>query len=296
METGGASAPKSGALAAHPPEHGRLRVIKPASFMPSAIWTGIRELMDYRDLLLAFTIHRIEVRYRQSILGLAWAILQPLTLMMIYTVIFSYLVHIPSNGPPYALFSYAALVPWTFFLPSIVTSASSLVAQKELVTKVYFPREIMPFTCVFAALFDLLMACLVLACMMLAYHTHVTAQIFMAIPIVLLAAIFVMAVSLVLSAFQVRFRDIGLAMPLVLQIVMYATPVVYPFSMVPQRFRALYVLNPMVGIIENFRRVTVQGLGVDYMLMLPGLIVMIVFLPLAYLYFKRAEANMADAI
>ncbi len=272
------------------------KVIRPATFSPLTIVRGVRDLIHYRDLLLTLTIHRINVRYKQSALGIAWAVLQPLLLMVVYTIIFSVVVKMPHEGGPYAVFVYAALLPWTFFSTAVATSATSLVAHNNLITKVYFPREILPLTYVLAALFDFLIASVILVALLGVYHVSLAVSALLVCPIMLVAFLFSLAMALLLSAFQVRFRDIGIAMALLLQLWMYATPVVYPYSVVPERFAFWYSLNPMAGVVENFRRVILQHGAMNLTVLLPGVIVCLLLLPMAYLYFKTAEATMADVI
>jgi lipopolysaccharide transport system permease protein len=273
-----------------------IKIIRPASFSPLDLLRELRGLWQYRDLFYTLTVHRIKVRYKQSVLGLAWAILQPLSLMLIYTVIFSVIAKIPSEGVPYAVFAYAALLPWTFFSSSLTNATSGLVSHSQLVTKVYFAREILPLTYVSAALFDFVVASSFLIALFFYYGVGLTIYALYAIPILFLLAALATAFSLFLSAVQVRFRDIGVAMPLLLQLWMFATPVVYPLSAVPKRFQSFYALNPTVGVIENFRRVVLQGVAPDFYSLAISAIVAAILLPLAYLYFKRVEATMADII
>jgi lipopolysaccharide transport system permease protein len=273
-----------------------IRIIRPISFSPLDLLRELRELWQYRDLFYTLTVHRIKVRYKQSVLGLAWAILQPLSLMLIYTVIFSVIAKVPSEGVPYAVFAYAALLPWTFFSSSLTNATQGLVSHSQLVTKVYFAREILPLTYVSAALFDFAVATTFLIALFFYYGVGLTVYAFYAIPILILLTALATAFSLFLSAMQVRFRDIGVAMPLLLQLWMFTTPVVYPLSAVPQRFRGLYALNPLVGVIENFRRVVLQGVQPDFRSLAISAIVAAILLPLTYLYFKRVEATMADVI
>ena len=274
----------------------RMKTIRPASFSPWMITQGLRDLARYRDLLVTLTIHRVKIRYKQSVLGIAWAVLQPLLLMVVYTIIFSIVVKMPSQGAPYPVFVYAALLPWTFFSTSISTGATSLVSHHNLITKVYFPREILPLTYVLAALFDLLMASVILAVLIAYYHVPITLNVFYVLPVMAVAFIFATAMALLLSAFQVRFRDIAIAMSLVMQLWMYATPVVYPYSVVPKKYQFFYSLNPMAGVVENFRRVVIQHTSLNLQVLIPGVVVALVMLPLAYFYFKSAETTMADII
>ena len=274
----------------------QVKVIQPPSLSLRDLQQGMVRLREYGDLLWTLSAHRINVRYKQSLLGLAWAVLQPLSLMLIYTLVFSVIARVPSGAIPYPVFAYAALLPWTFFSTALTNATNGLVSHAHLVTKVYFPREILPLSYVIAALFDLLVASTVMAGLMVYYHVAITTQVFWLVPIVVVLAAFVTAISLVFSATQVRFRDIGIAMPLLMQLWMYASPVVYPLDKVPARFRTFYELNPMVGIIESFRRVSVLGTAPDMRLLGVAAVVSIGLLPLAYAYFKRVEATVADVI
>lgn len=260
------------------------------------MWSAGRELFRYRDLLVTLSLHRINVRYKQSMLGWAWALIQPLALMLIYTVIFSVVTKMPAEGVPYSVFVYAALLPWTYFSTIMTNSATCLVNHSGLITKVYFPREILPLTYVVAAFVDFLVGALVLAGMMVYYRVPVTPYALYLIPIMVVLSAFGLALALFLSVLQVRVRDIGLAMPLVMQIWMFATPVVYPLSAVPARLRLYYDMNPLAGTIESFRRVLLQGKPPEYSSFLEASIIAFVLLPLAYLFFKYREASMADFI
>jgi len=273
-----------------------VKVIRPPSFSPLRASFQLGDFLNYFDLFMTLSLHRIRVRYKQSILGLAWALLQPLALMAIYTVIFSVVTKMPSEGAPYSVFVYAALLPWTYFATSVANSASSLVGHTNLITKVYFPREILPLTYVVAGIFDLLAASTVLAALMIFYRMPVTWRVLYVIPILFVATVFIIAFGLVLAALQVQFRDIGLALPLLMQVWMFATPVVYPLSSVPQRLMGWYLLNPMVGVVENFRRVLLQGLPPDRNSLLQSAVLSFIALPVALTYFKYREATMADVV
>jgi lipopolysaccharide transport system permease protein len=273
-----------------------IRIIRPPSFSPLNLLRDFRGLWQYRDLFYTLSLHRIKVRYKQSALGLAWAILQPLSLMLIYTVIFSVIAKVPSENVPYAVFAFAALLPWTFFSSTLTNATQGLVSHSQLVTKVYFAREILPLTYVSAALFDFAVASTFLLALFVYYGVRLTLYAFWAIPILVLLTMLATAFSLVFSVIQVRFRDVGVAMPLLLQIWMFASPVVYPLSAVPVRFRGWYALNPLVGVIENFRRVVLQGVPPDYYSLSIAAAIAVVVLPAAYLYFKKVEATMADII
>lgn len=277
-------------------ESRRVKIIRAPSFSVRALAANIAALNDYRDLLYTLTLHRLNVRYKQSMLGWAWALLQPLALMAIYTIVFSLVTRIPTHGAPYAVFVYAALLPWTFFATAVTNSTGGFLAHTQVITKVYFPREIIPATYVFAALFDLLIATAVLAAMMAWYRIPLTSHAFFAIPVVATNLLFAMGLSILLAALQVRFRDVGLAIPLLMQVWMFATPVVYPLSAVPARLHRLYILNPMVGIVENFRRVVIEGVAPDLQSFWYSLGISALLFPIAFLFFKNREATMADII
>ncbi|MGC2657056.1 MAG: ABC transporter permease [Bryobacteraceae bacterium] len=274
----------------------RVKVIRPASLSPAVLWDSLVELHRSRDLLLTLTLHRIRVRYKQSALGWGWALLQPISLMLVYTVIFSVVGHMKSDGLPYTIFVFGGLLPWILFQTAISTSSTGLVAHTQLITKVYFPREILPLTYVLAALFDFLVACTVLAVMMAIYRIAPTREILYVIPILIVELFFSTGLALFLSAAQVRLRDIGIAMPLIMQLMMFGTPVVYPLAQVPLRFRVYFLWNPMCGVVENFRRVVVLGWGVNLPLLVLSAVLSIVTLVLGYIFFKYKEATMADVI
>lgn len=276
-----------------------LAVVTPPRFTPFAMRSWLGRLLLYRDLLVTLTLHRIKVRYKQSALGPAWAVLQPFLLMLIYTVIFSYIVRVPSDGAPYAIFAYAALLPWTSFSTALTTATTGVVSNANLVSKVYFPREILPLSYVLSALVDLSIASIVMLGLLWYYHIALTWNALYVFPIVVVMMSIATAGGLFLGALNVRIRDIGVAMPLLLQLWMYATPVVYPMTALhklPPYLLTIYQLNPMVGVVENFRRVLLRGLAPDWFSLGLAALVAAVTLPLAYLYFKHREATMADII
>lgn len=272
------------------------RVVRPPAFTLRSFQRGLSDLAAYRDLLVSLSQHRVRVRYKQSALGMAWAVLQPLALMFIYTILFSVVTRVPSNGVPYPVFVFSALLPWTFFATAVGNSAASLTNHRELISKVFFPREILPLTYVIAAVFDFLIAAIILAGMMVYYGVAPHLGLLWTLPVMAIALVFVTGLSLFFSAMQVRFRDISLAMPLLMQLWMFASPVVYPLETVPVRYRTLYLLNPMAGIIENFRRAILGHLPVDLSSLLPAAAVSLALFLASYLLFKHQESTMADVI
>lgn len=275
----------------------RIKIIRAPSFSILKLLSDLAVLTQYRDLLYTLSVHRVKVRYKQSVLGIGWAIVQPLSLMLIYSLIFTVITQVPTSGSvPYPVSLYTALLIWTFFSTALTSATNGLVSHNHLVTKVYFPREILPLTYVFSALFDLLIASPVLLGLMLYYQVPLTLNVLYAVPIIFVMIMFITAASLIFSAAQVRFRDIGMALPLLLQIWMFATPVVYPLSAVPERFRSLYMLNPMVGVVENFRRVLIEGTPPNFYEIGISALIALVILPVAYIFFKHIDATLADVI
>jgi lipopolysaccharide transport system permease protein len=271
-------------------------VIRPASAAWIHLGDHFAQLREYGDLLYTLTLHRISVRYKQTSLGLIWAVLQPLLMMATFTAVFSVLAKMPSDGTPYALFAFTALLPWTFFSTSVINGTNSLVTHTQLITKVYFPREILPITYVIAGLFDFIIGFVVLMALMAWYQVPLTVQAFNLLPIVGLLSAWILAVSLMLAAIQVRFRDIGVALPVLVQVLLFASPIIYPLSVVPAAWRSWYVLNPMAGVVSAFRDILLRQAAPDPEPLRMALIVTAIALPLAYLFFKRAEATMADVI
>jgi len=270
--------------------------IRPPSIFGFNLLANLSKLLQYKDLVWTLSLHRIKVRYKQSVLGILWAFLQPISMMLVFTFIFSLIARMPSDGIPYAIFAFTALLPWNYFSTSVSNGTSSLVKDSQFVTKVYFPREILPITYIVAALFDFAIALVLLACLMIYYQVALTVNVLYAIPILLVLTFFALAISLIFSATQVRFRDIGMAVPLLLQLWLFATPVIYPLSAVPARWRSFYALNPMVGIIESFRQVVLKGEPPDMRSLMFSAVVSVILLFVSYLYFKRVEATMADFV
>lgn len=274
----------------------RVTVIRPADAGWLSLRTHLTRLLEYGDLLRTLTRHRIDVRYRQTVFGVAWAVLQPLLMMVIAAAVFSRLARIPSEGAPYALFAYAALLPWTCFSAAVISGTASLVSHTQLITKVHFPREILTASCVLVALLDFAIGLVALALLMVSFDVGVTSMVTLLLPIVVLLAAWSLAVSLVLSALQVRWRDVGVALPAAMQLGMLVSPVIYPLGLVPEAWRPLYLLNPMAGIIQSFRDILLRGQAPDPLPLALATVVVALTLPLSYLVFKRTEATMADVI
>jgi lipopolysaccharide transport system permease protein len=271
-------------------------VIRPPSFSLGTIISGIKILVGYRDLLYTLTLFRIAVRYKQSILGWIWAALQPLAMMMIYTLVFSRGARIAREGVPYPLFVLSALLPWIFFSGAVSNASNGLVGYSALLTKLHFPREIIPLSYVSAALVDFAIAWSILNGLLLYYRVSLSWKTLYALPVFAILIAFTSATALFLSSIQVRFRDVGTALPVVLQLGVFATPVVYPLSSIPSRFQRLYLLNPVASLIENFRRVVLRGSTPDIPMLISSAVITLCCLVLAYAYFKATEATMSDVI
>lgn len=253
-------------------------------------------LYQYRDLLWLWIAREIRVRYKQSLLGVGWAVLQPLALTVVFAFLFSQLLRVDTEGVPYPIFAYAALVPWTFFTTSLNFGVPSLVNNMNLVTKIYFPREVLPLANVGAAFVDFLIASLIFGGMLAFYRIWPGARALWVIPLLAVQVILTIAVTLIGSTVIVFFRDIRFVVPLLTQVWMYATPIIYPMDLVPARLQPYYSLNPMVGIIDGYRRVLVMGQDPRFSALWPGVIVSFTLLLVGYTAFKRAEPVFADLI
>jgi lipopolysaccharide transport system permease protein len=255
-----------------------------------------RELSEYRDLLYFMVSRDIKVRYRQTVLGGLWAIIQPLFMMVIFTLFFGNLAKVPSDGIPYPIFNYSAMVAWTYFSNALSFSSNSLMREMPLVSKVYFPRMLAPFTPVVTYLLDFLIAFVILIGMMVFYHIYPTMMILLLPLLLILLIVIVTGFGLFLSAWSVKYRDVIYAVPFLLQFWMFASPVVYPLSILPQKYHVLYALNPMTGVIEGFRSVLLGKTTFPTQTVLISSMVAIVVLILGALYFRRTERSFADII
>ena len=265
---------------------------------PISGWAPInlRDLWEYRELLYFLTWRDIKVRYKQTALGMAWVVLQPVLLMLIFTMFFGRLVELPSDGVPYPLFTYTALLPWQLFSRALNEGSMSLIAQERVITKTYFPRILLPASAVLASLIDFGIAFLVLIGFILFYGAHPGLAILTLPLFVILVVMAAFGVSLWLAAFNVLYRDVRYVLPFLTQIWMFATPIIYPVAVVPDSWRLLYSLNPMVGVVEGFRWALLGGSsGMDAMFGLSALVVAGV-LGGGVLYFQSVQQTFADVI
>jgi len=260
------------------------------------VFANIQELIRYRELLWIWVIRNIKVRYKQSLLGVAWAILQPLSATIIMTIVFSRFIRVSTDGIPHPIFYYSAMLPWTLSASSISFGTSCLVSNMNLVTKIYFPREILPASAVLASFVDFLIAAVIFVGMMIFYRVPVGLSWIWAPAILLIQILLTLGIVLFASALNVFYRDIRFVVPLGMQLWMYLTPIIYPLSQVPERFRSLYMLNPMAGLIDSYRRIILQAQWPNVTYLSTAAVISVILFLLAYIYFKRAEAVFADLI
>jgi lipopolysaccharide transport system permease protein len=272
--------------------HQHVTVIEPPASWHMLDW---RELWAYRELLWVLTARDIKVRYKQAVLGASWAIIRPVLAMLIFSVVFGMLAKLPSDGYPYPVFVYAALLPWTFFAGAISSSGQSLVGSANLVSKVYFPRLIIPLSSVGAGLVDLLISTGILLLLMFWYGIGWSWQM-LAVPLLLVALVFTaLGVGTLLSALTVAYRDFSHITPFLVQVWMYITPIIFPVGLVPERWQWLLYLNPMTGLVEGFRSAflgkpfDLTGIGIS-------LVIALAMLAIGAIYFEKVERRFADII
>jgi lipopolysaccharide transport system permease protein len=265
---------------------------------PTSGWRslGLRELWEYRELFYFLTWRDVIVRYKQTVLGIAWAIIQPLIAMIIFNIFFGQLAKIPSDGIPYPIFSYAALVPWMFFANGLNQSSNSLVGNANLIRKVFFPRLIVPVSTVLSGLVDFVIAFLVLVAMMFYYGRVPTINVLWLPLLIVLALTISLGVGLWFSALNCHFRDVRYALPFITQIWMFATPIVYPSSLLSEPWRTLYGINPMAGVVEGFRWALLgTGTAPGLMIAASSIVAIIVLIGGAF-YFRKIEKTFADVV
>ncbi len=265
---------------------------------PSRGWVPLRlsDLWEYRELVYFLTWRDIKARYKQTFFGAAWAILQPVLTMLIFSVFFGRLAHIPSDGIPYPLFALAALVPWSFFANALIQSSNSLVLNAELIKKVYFPRLAMPIATALGGVIDFALAFVVLLIMMLFYGRTPTVNIIWLPFFGLLALISALGVGLWLSTLNVQFRDVRHVVPFLTQLWLFATPVAYPSSLLPEPWRTVYGINPMVGVVEGFRWALLGTRAAPGAVIFVSALVAVIILSSGGFYLRRMERTFADVV
>ena len=254
------------------------------------------ELWKFRELIVALTFREIKVPYKQTFLGASWAVLQPAALTVIFTVVFGNFLKVGSESIPYPIFAYSALLPWTLFANSVTFGSLSVVNNGNLVTKVYFPREILPIASVVAAFFDFLIAGVIFLVMIYFYKIHLTLNILFLLIIVPAILMFTLGISFILSTLNVIFRDIKFVVPLGLQVWLYLSPVIYSMNQVPDNIRKIYIFNPIAPLLQSFRSVTLMGSPPVFIELYLSLVFSFFILILGYVFFKFKEKIFADVI
>lgn len=256
---------------------------------------SLKDLWAYRELLYFLVWRDLKVRYKQAVLGVAWVVFQPILMTIIFSVVLGRLAQVPSDNVPYLLFAYTGIVLWTFFSSAILTASNSLIGNANLVTKVYFPRVIIPIATVAARFVDLAVALVILTVLMFYFRVGLTVHLFLIPFFILLLALLALAVGMWTAAVNVKYRDVGLTVPVLVQLWMFASPVLYPLSLIPPRWRLLYSLDPLVGIIEGFRAAL---FGSEFYW--PAIVISTVVIPVFLLYaayeFQTREKTFADII
>jgi len=273
------------------PEHPLVIIRSRGAWSP----LDLSELWAYRELLFFLTWRDVKVRYKQATLGVAWAVIQPLFTMLIFTLFFGRLAKVPSNGIPYPLFSYAALLPWTFFSNAIANAANSLISNPNLITKVYFPRLMLPASAVAAGLVDFAIAFVVFIGMFAYYKVPVTVNLVLFPGLVVLTTLLALGVGQWMAAVNVQYRDVRHALPFLVQLWMFASPVIYPTSLMPARWRWVLTINPMTGIIEGYRTVLL-GQTLSGGALLYSAVATLAILAVSAFSFRRMEKRFADVV
>lgn len=265
---------------------------------PGKSWVAIsfKDLWAYKELFYFLVWRDIKVRYKQTLLGVAWVVAQPLFTTIIFTLFFGILAGVPSDGVPYPVFACAGLLPWTFFASAVTQSGNSVVGSSNLITKVYFPRIIIPCAAVGAALVDFAISLGVLAALMAYYRVAVTWEILMLLPLTLIVTLFALGVGTWLAALNVKYRDVRHVLPFLLQMWMFASPVIYPPTFVPQKYRWLLALNPMTGIIDGFRAAIFEQKAFNWAALQVSCVITLILLVYSAYTFRRMEKSFADIV
>ena len=257
--------------------------------------TDWNDLWAHRELLYFLIWRDLKVRYKQTALGVAWVVLQPLLMTVVFTVFLGRIVKIPTNNIPYSVFAYSGLILWIFFSGAISVTGNCLVTNAQLITKIYFPRLIIPLATILARLVDLAVAFVILLLLVMYYRITLTLDLLLTIPLILLLTLFALGFGLWTSAVNVKYRDVGLALPVLIQLWMFASPVVYPLSQVPEKWRFIYSLNPLAGMFETFR-VLLFGGRIDWPSLMVATAITFVLLIYGAYMFQAREKTFADLV
>lgn len=256
----------------------------------------LTELYLYRELIYNLAMKQIKVSIKQSFFGILWTILKPVATVLILTVVFSKIAKFPSDGIPYPLFTFGAFLPWTFFTTIIAVGVPSLVSNAHLIKKIYFPRVILPLSAVIGASLDVFITGILFIILLIVYKVHLTLNLLFIFPVIAIEFLFGFGLALLLGTANVWYRDVTQATGLMLQFWMYLTPIIYPFSMVPERFRTLYSLNPMVGVVEGFRNAVIKGILPDMGLLGISAGIAVLAYIIGYAVFRSREDDFVDVI
>jgi len=271
----------------------RVTVIRPSGV---GVFAGLSEFWKYRDLMYVFVWRNLRVRYKQTLLGTGWTVLQPFLTMVVFTLVFGRLAKVPSGGIPYPVFVFCGLLPWQFFAQALIRSSNSLVEERYLLTRIYVPRLILPVSGVLSGLPDFGVTFAVLLGIMFYYGISPNVAMLAVLPLLALAVATALGISLFLAALNVRFRDVGHTIPFFTQLWFFVTPVAYPSSLVPERWHVLYKLNPMAGVVEGFRWALVGSTETTGALLIASAGAVAVLVALGLIYFQRMEKTFADVV
>lgn len=260
------------------------------------IVSQLRDLVKYRELVYFLTLRELKGRYKQSALGMAWAVFQPLSMMAVFSVIFTKFVPMETDGMPYPIFVYCALLPWTFFSSSLNYAIPSLVYNAELIRKIYFPRVVLPLTGILGSMFDFVTASFVFVLMIWYYRISMTWNVLYVIPIFFVQMVFTVGTALFFSCINVFYRDVKNAISVIVQLWIYATPVIYPMSVVPEKYKLIMLLNPMSGIIEGYRSAVIGGSPPNPVYLGVSAVISVAVFQFSYRMFKRLQSRFADVI
>lgn len=255
-----------------------------------------RRILPYKDLFFIYVWREFNIRYRQSLIGVLWAVIQPLSMMLLFTFVFTYLIKADVSDYPRSIFFYAGLLPWTFFSNSVNFSLTSLTNNYDLITKIYFPREILPLSGIVMAFLDYIIAAVIFIPLLLIHHIHITYNIFWIVPLLAMLFIFTLSMCLLLSSLNVYYRDVKLATGFLIQLLFFASPVLYSIDNLSLKFKLILFINPLTFIIENMRRCLIEGRGVVLWQFIFVSIIVVVFYLLCYRFFVKTERNFADVI
>jgi homopolymeric O-antigen transport system permease protein len=257
---------------------------------------NLKEIWQYRELLYFLVWRDLRVRYKQTVIGVAWGVLQPLLMMFIFTVVFGYLAKVPSGGVPYPIFVYSALLVWIYFSSALSQGGASLISNANLISKIYFPRLIIPLVSVITHLIDFALSFMILLCMMFWFGIQPTGRLLMVPGFLAIACATALGINLWFSALNVRYRDVGYLLPVIIQLWFYLSPIIYPISLVPEKWQLLYSLNPMVVVIQGFRFAFLGMQEPGLQAIMTSLLIVVALLVSGIVYFRSTEKTFADVI